>query len=116
MEFNTPLVRSLLLLDILPVTRAPLARARRLRHAGRILRHGRRERAPRPDARAVLVEDDGDGHEGEGDEAEEGASPIDAEGFEHVLAEEGEDGPGDGTKEGVCCDGGGSARRGVRAC
>lgn len=90
----------------IPIT-ALLARTRR--DAGRILRQRGRERRPRPDAGTVLVEDDGDGDEGEGDEAEEGAGPVDAEGVEHVRAEEGEDGAADGAEEGVGCDGGGGA-------
>lgn len=69
------------------------------------LRQGRREFAPCPDAGAVFPEDDGYGHEDEGDEAEERAGPVDAERFEHVHAEEREDGAGEGAEEGVCCDG-----------
>ena len=74
---------------------------------GRIGRHGRRERAPRANPPAKLPEHDGDGDEREGDEAEEGAGPVNLEGVEHVGGEEGEDGAGEGTEEGVCCDGGG---------
>lgn len=91
-----------------PITTTRLTRTC-LRQTGSILRHCGRERAPRPDPRTVLVENDGDGNKSEGNEAEERARPVDAERSEHVRGEEGEDGAGEGAKESVGCDGGGGA-------
>lgn len=68
-----------------------------------------RKLAPGSDPGPVAPKDDGDGHEDEGDAAEEGAGPVDAQGVEHVRREEGEDGAEEGAQEGVCGYGGGGA-------
>lgn len=86
-------------------------RRRRHRQPGGVLRQRRRELALLPDAGAVLPESDGDGHERQGDEAEQRARPLDAEAVEHVGREEREHGAADGAQEGVGCDGGGGAKR-----
>ena len=55
---------------------------------------------------AVDVEEDGDGDEDGGDTAEEGGGPLDAEVVEHLPGEEREASGGDGSEEGVGCNGG----------
>jgi hypothetical protein len=66
---------------------------------------GRSEGAPLADSRAIDDEGYGDGDEYRSDAAEEGPSPVDAQGLEHVLGEEGEAGAGKGPEECVCCYG-----------
>ena len=81
-----------------------------LRNNRRRLRLSRgRKLAPGSDPGPVAPKDDGDGHEDEGDAAEEGAGPVDAQRVEHIRREEGKDGAGEGAQEGVCGYGGGGA-------
>ena len=70
------------------------------------------EITPHADPSAIFEEDDWDGDEKEGDAADEGSGPLDADAFEEVGCEEGENGAGEGTEECVCCDGGCGAVRG----
>ncbi len=63
----------------------------------------RRKFTPLSDLGAVFPKNNWNGDEDQSNEAEEGTSPIDTEGVEHVHAEEGEDGSGEGSEEGVCC-------------
>lgn len=99
------MIHSLLLLHIIAI-RIRTVRSHS-RHAARgILRHGRSKGTPGSDACTVFPEDDGNGHQGQCDEAEERAGPLDAKAIEHVGCEKGEDGAAEGAEEGICGDGG----------
>lgn len=63
----------------------------------------RRKLTPLPDLRAKFPKNNWNRDEDQSNAAEEGTSPIDTESAEHVHAEEGEDGSGEGSEEGVCC-------------
>lgn len=63
----------------------------------------RRKFTPLPDLSAVFPKNDRNWDEDQSNAAQEGTRPFDTESIEHVHAEEGEDGSGDGSEEGVCC-------------
>lgn len=98
---------SLLLLHIIRVGIRTVRSRRRHAAARGILRHRRSKAAPGSDAGAVFPKDDGNRHQGQRDEAEKGAGPLDAKAIEHVGGEKREDGAADGAEEGICGDGGG---------
>lgn len=78
-------------------------RTRRLLRMRRSMDHAkglrRSEGAALANAGAVDDEDDGDRDKHDSNAAEERAGPIDAEGGEHVLGEEGEAGASEGAEE-----------------
>lgn len=60
------------------------------------------ELAPHADSLAVLVEQEGERHAGEGQEGRDGAGPVDAEVLVHVRREERECSAKEGTQNRVC--------------